>query len=278
VSDRPQVGDLNIWSKGNHREHLWASKTRQFHSAHIRKFDRLWSVSPFLRPMATITGDSINYGIDADGAGCHDLLGARSDPYSNQLLTNEAFDYTSHSNLLRAVLPFHLLELDIHDSLGVFLLSGLTKDTHQYFTKKSPARKGDYFEFFAEIDLLCALSTNPEGDMAGQTNNTAQEAVEDFTLATCSSLRIEIYEVDKDLLHGWKPSQPVHYSQTHALFALPYQDRGLAGTGDTNASRRPDPRSVHQGSFSEVLDEVDEVGQSLSQTNFLAQYYKHAQG
>ena len=45
--------------------------------AHMRVFDRMWSCLPYLRPMATVIGDSIQYGIDADGAGCHDLLGTR---------------------------------------------------------------------------------------------------------------------------------------------------------------------------------------------------------
>jgi len=33
-----------------------------------------------------------------------------------------------------------------------------TRDTGQYFMKASPVRPGDYIEFFAEIDLLGALS------------------------------------------------------------------------------------------------------------------------
>ena len=32
--------------------------------------------------------------------------------------------------------------------------------------KACPAKKGDYLEFFAEIDLLCALSTCPGGDLS----------------------------------------------------------------------------------------------------------------
>ena len=32
--------------------------------------------------------------------------------------------------------------------------------------KTCPAIKGSYFELFAEIDLLCALSTCPGGDLS----------------------------------------------------------------------------------------------------------------
>ena len=64
----PQVGDLNIWSQHNPRERLWASRTRQLQAAHVTTFDRLWSTLPYLRPIATITSDSLkDYGIDECG-------------------------------------------------------------------------------------------------------------------------------------------------------------------------------------------------------------------
>jgi len=47
----------------------------------------------------------------------------------NQLLTNEAFDFHCHSNLTRAILPYHLTEFDVHDVLnvvGIHLLVSLT--------------------------------------------------------------------------------------------------------------------------------------------------------
>src|SRR3954451_1630565 len=64
----PQVGDLNIWNRHNPRERLWASRTRQLQAAHVSVFDRLWSTLPYLRPLATITSDSLkDYGIDEFG-------------------------------------------------------------------------------------------------------------------------------------------------------------------------------------------------------------------
>ena len=52
----------------------------------------------------------------------------------------------------------------MHDVLNVFMCTGFTRDTHQYFMKASPVRPGDFIEFFAEIDLLGALSACPGGD------------------------------------------------------------------------------------------------------------------
>ena len=78
----PQVGDLNIWNLHNPRERFWAARTRQLHSSHVSTFDRLWSCLPYLRPLVTITGDSLSgYGVDQNGGRVHDLLGTRCDPY-----------------------------------------------------------------------------------------------------------------------------------------------------------------------------------------------------
>jgi uncharacterized protein YcgI (DUF1989 family) len=79
----PQVGDLNLWSLQNPRERFWAARTRQLHASHVSIGDRLWSCLPYLRPMATIIGDSLGGkkygkdGVDGWGGRCHDLLGTR---------------------------------------------------------------------------------------------------------------------------------------------------------------------------------------------------------
>lgn len=120
-----QVGDLNLWNYNDPRERMWAARTRQLQAAHVTVFDRLWSILPFLRPMVTITGDSLkDYGKDGEGGRVHDLLGTRCDPYVNTMLTGKDFDYHCHSNLTRAVLPYGLTEFDVHDVLNVFQCTG----------------------------------------------------------------------------------------------------------------------------------------------------------
>lgn len=208
-----QVGDLNLWHLHNPRERFWAARTKQLHSAHMRVFDRFWSSLPYLRPMATVIGDSINYGIDADGAGCHDLLGTRCDPYVHQLLTGDVWDVCCHSNLVRAVAPHHLHEGDVHDVLNVFQVTGLTPDGHQYFVKPCPAKRGDYFEFFAEIDLLCALSACPHGDMTVDT--WGPQAGDPLTV--CRPLGVEVYRVAPDLLAGWQTPPVSDYRGMHGM-------------------------------------------------------------
>ena len=207
-----QVADLNVWSLANPRERFWASRTRQLHQAHLSTFDRLWSCLPYLRPLLTITADTIQYGIDEDGAGCHDLLGTRCDPYVHKLLNGEEFDLCCHSNLVRAVRGFGLAESDVHDVLNVFQVTGLTAEG-RYLVKPSPARRGDYLECFAEIDVLCAISVCPHGDLSVPVwGPDAADA-----LSVCRPLGVEIWQPDPAQLREWRPLPVSDYHGGHAL-------------------------------------------------------------
>jgi uncharacterized protein len=208
----PQVADFNVWNLGNPRERFWAARTKQLHRAHVTTYDRLWSCLPYLRPMLTITNDTIKYGRDEDGAGCHDLLGTRCDPYVHKMLNGQDFDLCCHSNLVRAVAPYHLTEFDVHDVLNIFQVTGLTADD-RYFVKASPAKRGDFIEFFAEIDVLCAISTCPHGDLSVQM--WGPEA--DDPLATCRPLGVEIWAPRPELLAGWVPPAVSDYRGGHGL-------------------------------------------------------------
>jgi uncharacterized protein YcgI (DUF1989 family) len=122
----PQVADMNCWSLNDPKEKFYSSKTRQIHATHLSRGDRLWSSFPYLRPMATIVEDTIDYGFDDDGAGVHDVIGSRCDPYTNWYMTGgENFQHCCHSNLTRqAVVMDDLKEEDVHDVLNVFMCTG----------------------------------------------------------------------------------------------------------------------------------------------------------
>jgi uncharacterized protein YcgI (DUF1989 family) len=207
-----QVGDLNLWNRSDPREHFWAARTRQFHGTHVSTHDRLWSTLPWMRPMVTLTADTVEYGTDAEGGRCHDLLGTRCDPYVSTLIAGRAFDHHCHSNLMRAVLPYGLREQDVHDVLNVFMVTGLSGDG-QYWISGSPGRDGDYLEFFAEIDLLCAISACPARDVSAP-----PWGLRDADLAgSTAGLGIEVYDLPDGVLDGWHSPQPVPYRGRHGI-------------------------------------------------------------
>jgi len=211
-TEGPQVGDLNLWSADNFSEKFYSGKTRALHGTHVSTGDHLWSTFPFLRPMATIIDDTLDwYGFDDDGGSVHDVIGTRCDPYTNRLLHGEDYHHCCHSNLTRAFadfsgIPIKEAELFVHDVMNVFMCTGFSKDTHQYFMKASPVRPGDFLEFHADIDLVVGLSACPGGDCGGEHSSD---------VAQCYPLLIEVYASEDALAGKWTPAMVSVYDRSH---------------------------------------------------------------
>jgi uncharacterized protein YcgI (DUF1989 family) len=257
-----KVGDLNIWNQHDPRERFWAARTRQLQGSHMVEGDRLWSNLPFMRPLCGIIkdgcllkdgpGNGHNGGREESsdergaltkfGGRCHDLLGTRCDPYGNilptlptqttrpnhhvvsHMLTSTSYDFHCHSNLVRSVLPHGLTELDVHDVLNVFQVTGLDAQG-RYFMEASPATPTSYLTFFAEQDLLCALSTCPGGDLSAwgwhQSTEGEEGGEKKDMKSTCRPIRVEVWEireeVKKEVLAGWKSPERSGYNGGHGM-------------------------------------------------------------
>ena len=210
----PQVGDLNIFQAENLDEKFYSGKTRALYGTHISVGDKMFSSLPYLRSLATITWDTLDwYGYDKDGGSVHDVIGTRCDPYTTKLISGNDYHYCCHSNLTRALVKEQGLnkndaEKIVHDVLNVFMLTGFTNDTKQYFMKSSPVRPGDFLEFFAETDLLGVLSACPGGDCGSEHSSDT---------AKCYPLKVSIWNVDKKFLEGIQNSEISSYNGDHSL-------------------------------------------------------------
>jgi uncharacterized protein YcgI (DUF1989 family) len=207
-----QVGDLNLFNSHDLNERFFSGKTRQLHATHLTRGDRMWSNLPYLRPMATITHDTLEwYGFDDDGGSVHDVIGTRCDPYTEHTLNGTDYHHCCHSNLTRALAdatgqPMAKIEHHVHDVLNVFMCTGFTRETNQYFMKASPVRPGDFIEFLAEIDLMGALSACPGGDCSASHSDDE---------AACYPLLVETFLCTDDSLSGWTGSPTNEYDRTH---------------------------------------------------------------
>lgn len=208
----PQVGDLNLWNANDLSERFYSGKTRALHGTHLSAGDRMWSSFPNLRPMATIIDDTLGwYGIDSFGGSVHDVIGTRCDPYTGNLLAGSQYHHCCHSNLTRALADYVGIsrteaEPMVHDVLNVFMCTGFTRDSGQYFMKASPVRPGDYLEFFAEIDLLGGLSACPGGDCSSEHSSDT---------ASCHPMLVEVFEPPEGALGEWRSPDPNGYDRSH---------------------------------------------------------------
>ena len=96
----------------------------------------------------------------------------------------------------------------VHDVLNVFMCTGFTHDTHQYFMKASPVRPGDFLEFFAEVDLLGVLSACPGGDCSAEHSSDT---------AKCFPLQVSVYKSNSQALDDWTSPSFSKYNQLHGL-------------------------------------------------------------
>lgn len=210
--DGPQVGDLNLHNLNNLTERHWSGKTRALHGTHVTTGDRLWSTVPQMRPIATVVADTLGwYGIDEFGGSVHDVIGTRCDPYTHNALSGGQYHHCCHSNLVRSLADYMGVtraeaEPLVHDVLNVFMCTGFTRDTGQYFMKASPVRPGDYLEFFAEIDLLGNLSACPGGDCSASHSSDA---------AQCYPLLVEVFAPTDGSLEGWSAAPENGYDRSH---------------------------------------------------------------
>jgi hypothetical protein len=126
-------------------------------------------------------------------------------------LNENQYHHCCHSNLTRALadhtgLPLHDAEAYVHDVLNVFMCTGFTRDTGQYFMKSSPVRPGDYLEFLAEIDLLGGLSACPGGDCSVKHSSD---------VAACHPLLVEVFAPPAGALEGWSSPEVNAYDRSH---------------------------------------------------------------
>jgi uncharacterized protein YcgI (DUF1989 family) len=138
------------------------------------------------------------------------------------------------------VLPHGLTEFDVHDVLNVFQVTGLDGQG-RYFMEASPATEESEVVFFAEQDLLCALSTCPGGDLSawgwsqaeesksekeegllsGNESNSEKEMADTpkkDMKSTCRPIRVQVLEIkDKSILNGWKTPEKSGYKGCHGM-------------------------------------------------------------
>jgi uncharacterized protein len=156
----PQICDLWLFNAENPKEHFWSNYTMVLEGVYLKPFGRLWSNMPWFRPMATLTEETIR----SRGGFPHIIsFGSHCTSELWEMHTGIRGLNACHINGLHAIRQFGLKESDLHDNLNVHMNVKIDPKG-QVLVAKSDCVKSDYAEFFAEMDLLLAISTCPLGD------------------------------------------------------------------------------------------------------------------
>ena len=169
----PQVADLIAFNADDHQEKFWQARTRVVHGGHLGVGDQLWSIPPRTRPMMTLITDTVAHGELADGARSHDLLFCRCDARLYELVHKRSGP-NCNDNLVQAIAPFGLGPCEVHDPFNVFMTTGLNRSGKPFYLP-SDARKGDYVDLLAEMNVLVAISACPGGSSGRQSYALAVE-------------------------------------------------------------------------------------------------------
>jgi len=159
----PQIADIDFFNADNPRERLWANQTLNREGTHLTTFNRLWTNMPWFRPIMTIVEDTVQNVPEPMGARHHYIFGAHCTPYFWLLALGRPGRSSCYENLVAAIAPFGLKPEDVHDNLNLFQKSRIDLETSRRTTVPSDVKRGDYVEFFAEMDVLMAISACPVG-------------------------------------------------------------------------------------------------------------------
>jgi uncharacterized protein YcgI (DUF1989 family) len=174
ISSGPQIVDLDVFNAESPRERLWANQTLNREGFWLSTFSRLWSNMPSFRPLATIIEDTVATDQSAGPARHHHIFGGHCNPFFWQVATGRSGLPNCYENLCQAVSEFGLPPESVHDNLNLFQKTLLASDGMMR-TVRSDARKGDFVDFYAEINLILAASLCPRGSGGTEASDPIQE-------------------------------------------------------------------------------------------------------
>lgn len=159
----PQIADVALWNAGNTKEGMSATHTWELEGWVVRKYSRLWSAPPWLRPMATCIEDTV-VSTPPGGDYQYHYVRTHCNTEWREMRTGQAGLDSCHLNFLQAIQPFGLTEMDIGDNFMAHQKVYFDPVSGKKNNMRGDGRPGDYAAFYAEMDLLVAVSVCPYGD------------------------------------------------------------------------------------------------------------------
>jgi uncharacterized protein YcgI (DUF1989 family) len=139
-----QCADFNCFNLHDYKEYFHTGRTRHLHGVHPTKGDFLWSAPPRERPMMAIIADTV---------ATNDVLYPRCSAFLFEYQYGLAVHTNCHDIQAEAQREYGLTPDDVHDSFNFFMHTGIDARGRPFIAKNT-ARKGDYVEVLALIDVL----------------------------------------------------------------------------------------------------------------------------
>lgn len=175
-AEGPQINDINFFGadiKDASGERYDLGYTIAIEGMLLPRFSRAWSGLPYFRPMATVIDDNIDASVVPEGT-WPIWTGGHCSPEVVQSETGSPNRFACHSNFMEAARSRGLSEaVAAYNNVNLFQPMGVvTRPTQAGRTTQSIAGqpsvsvKGEFVEFYAEIDLLVLAVHCPYGDQS----------------------------------------------------------------------------------------------------------------
>jgi len=142
--DGGQCVDFNCFNLHDYKEFMHCGRTRTVHGFHPTTGTFMWSAPPRERAMLYILADTV---------GRNDVLFPRCSAY----LYESAYGFAVHTNChdiqAEAQREYGLTPDDVHDSFNFFMHTGVDQEGRPFIAKNT-AKRGDYVDLLALIDVL----------------------------------------------------------------------------------------------------------------------------
>ena len=158
-----QIADVSFWNANNPKEFYSLARTWAIEGWVVEPYLRVWSGVPWLRPLVTCIEDTVVTD-PADSDFHHHWLGTHCATEWTEMRVAIPGLNSCHVNFLQAIEPFGLKEEDIHDNINLFQKMRADPHNGKISAALSDSKAGDYIEFYAEIDILAAVTVCPNGD------------------------------------------------------------------------------------------------------------------
>ena len=159
----PQIGDVTFWNLHNPKERFSSLRTWDVEGWFVKVFSRAWSDVPWFRPMATCVDETLDVRRE-DNRFHHHSVASHCSAEQVEMRSGNAGLNACRLNLLQAIEPFGLEERNLRDNLDVFQKWTFDGGNGKFYGARTESEPGDYIEFYAEMDLIVAVSVCPSGD------------------------------------------------------------------------------------------------------------------
>lgn len=162
----PQMGHVWLFNRNDPSEHFMRHTTFLYEGAYPKQFSQFWSCMPHVRPMATMLLEHSGNPELPKNFHNHAVLGGHCKDKQWEMLSGIKNHNSCHANGIEAVAPFGLGEREIlHHNFMVFQPSFI-RPSGSCDSIPIQSKPADYAEFYADLDLIVAVSACPVGNYA----------------------------------------------------------------------------------------------------------------